>query len=363
MNRRCTWVAVALIAGVCSAGWTAERGGGSNVAESPREKSLATQRSGPQESQGLGGRFRNWWRRDNPYLKNNASVKAAYHTATAAAAKSTVQVLTDGKVAALGTIVDPHGYIVTKASLLEGKLACRIAGRDPLDATLVGVSLEHDLALLKVPADDLTAVAWRTEPAVPGTLVAAAAPDGDAIGIGVISAEPRSVPGPRRQNRRRGWLGVSLGGGDAGVGIVDVRDGSAASKGGLQPGDEVQTIDGQAMRSTEQIIETIGNHGPGEKLTIIVKRGDEQVTKEVQLDKPPQNAQPEDQWGGGPFSERREGFPTVLPHDTAVLPQQCGGPLVDMDGKVVGVNIARALRVTTYAIPADIVQQFVAATK
>ncbi len=37
--------------------------------------------------------------------------------------------------------------------------------------------------------------------------------------------------------------------------------------------------------------------------------------------------------------------------------------LIDTDGKVVGINIARALRVTTYAIPADVVQQFVAPLK
>ena len=72
---------------------------------------------------------------------------------------------------------------------------------------------------------------------------------------------------------------------------------------------------------------------------------------------------PEDEWGGGPFSVRREGFPSVLPHDVAVLPNQCGGPLIDTDGKAVGINIARALRVTTYAIPADIVQQVVAPLK
>jgi serine protease Do len=179
----------------------------------------------------------------------------------------------------------------------------------------------------------------------------------------VISAETRAVPGPRRQNRRRGWLGISLGGGDAGVGILEVIPESAAAKAGLRAGDEIQTVDGQPMKSMDHIIETIGNHSPGEKLAIVLQREGQQLTKEVELGRPLQGPQPEDQWGGGPFSDRREGFPSVLPHDTAVLPQQCGGPLVDMDGKVVGVNIARALRVTTYAIPAEVVQKFVAATK
>jgi serine protease Do len=49
----------------------------------------------------------------------------------------------------------------------------------------------------------------------------------------------------------------------------------------------------------------------------------------------------------------------VLPHDTVVRPRDCGGPLVDTDGNVVGINIARALRVSTFAIPADTVRQVV----
>ena len=35
----------------------------------------------------------------------------------------------------------------------------------------------------------------------------------------------------------------------------------------------------------------------------------------------------------------------------------CGGPLVNLDGKAVGLNIARADRVATYALPARLVKQ------
>ena len=45
---------------------------------------------------------------------------------------------------------------------------------------------------------------------------------------------------------------------------------------------------------------------------------------------------------GGPLSERRAGFPAALQHDTVLQPNQCGGPVVDLDGKTVGINIARA---------------------
>jgi len=42
------------------------------------------------------------------------------------------------------------------------------------------------------------------------------------------------------------------------------------------------------------------------------------------------------------------------------MPEQCGGPLVDVHGRVIGINIARAERIATYALPAKIVQEIAA---
>jgi serine protease Do len=53
----------------------------------------------------------------------------------------------------------------------------------------------------------------------------------------------------------------------------------------------------------------------------------------------------------------------VLEHDTILQPNQCGGPLVDLDGQVVGINIARANRVATYAIPARVARPLLEALK
>lgn len=298
-------------------------------------------------------------RRPSQYLKNHASIRAAYRTATNPVASSIVDVLGDDKHVALGTVVDPAGLIVTKASLLEGKIACRLADGAVKEAKLKGVDADYDVALLQVEATGLSPVVWRTEPTPPGTLVAAVASDGEAMAIGVISAEPREVPGPRRTVRRRAWLGVSLGGGDRETGVTDVMADSPAGKAGLKPGDDIESIDGAEMQRMEQVIDTIGSHEVGDTVSLVVRRGEQRLTLSAKLARPAVNASPQDQWGGGPFSERRTGFPLVLPHDTIVLPNQCGGPLVDTDGKAVGVNIARALRVITYAVPAASVQKLV----
>jgi serine protease Do len=58
---------------------------------------------------------------------------------------------------------------------------------------------------------------------------------------------------------------------------------------------------------------------------------------------------------GGPVSPRASDFPAVYQHDTIVAPNQCGGPIVDLDGHALGINIARAGRTETYALPADLI--------
>ena len=61
----------------------------------------------------------------------------------------------------------------------------------------------------------------------------------------------------------------------------------------------------------------------------------------------------------GRMSQRRAGFPQALQHDTVLEPEMCGGPVVNLAGQAVGLNIARAGRVETYAVPADVVKTLI----
>ena len=42
-----------------------------------------------------------------------------------------------------------------------------------------------------------------------------------------------------------------------------------------------------------------------------------------------------------------------------INPEQCGGPLIDLEGRVVGLNIARSGRVRSYAIPSGKMSELV----
>lgn len=58
-------------------------------------------------------------------------------------------------------------------------------------------------------------------------------------------------------------------------------------------------------------------------------------------------------------SRRRNGFPACLQHDADLEPEDCGGPLIDIDGTLIGINIARGSHSAALAIPAETVRQLV----
>src|SRR5690606_2816082 len=66
---------------------------------------------------------------------------------------------------------------------------------------------------------------------------------------------------------------------------------------------------------------------------------------------------------GGNLSRRRDEFQAVYQHDTVLKPEDCGGPVVNLQGMAVGINIARAGRTETYVLPADLLSSVLEDTK
>jgi S1-C subfamily serine protease len=66
-----------------------------------------------------------------------------------------------------------------------------------------------------------------------------------------------------------------------------------------------------------------------------------------------QRGRPDQNLMGSELSQKRSGFPTYFQSDTVIKPKDCGGPVCDLDGHVVGITIARAGRVESYAIPTE----------
>lgn len=297
--------------------------------------------------------------------RNTPGVLAAFRAVVARPSESVVRVLCDDKEAALGAVVAADGWIVTKGSLLKGRISCKVKDGRSFAARITGIEETHDLAMLKIEAADLKPIDWRpSQSAEVGNWLATPVPADLPAAIGVVSVAVRS-PGGRDVSRRApapnsGYLGVGLDLGENGVAVIAmVERGGAADKAGLKVGDVVLTVAGRKVPSPDRLVATIQNFKPGQVVQLRVKRGESEVDLRAILGKRPTgtiNRGDMMNMMGSTLSERRGGFPTILQHDTVIKPTDCGGPIVDLDGKAVGINIARAGRTESYAIPSEAVQ-------
>ena len=60
----------------------------------------------------------------------------------------------------------------------------------------------------------------------------------------------------------------------------------------------------------------------------------------------------------GKVSVRRTGFKRVIQHEVSLGPLDMGGPLFDLEGRLIGINIAKANRVEFFAIPISDIREF-----
>ena len=292
--------------------------------------------------------------RRNPNEKSHDSIKSAFEEISIPASDSIALVFSGEQPKAIGTVVSDDGYILTKASELEDDLSCRLKDGRHLNAKLIGVADAHDLAMLKVEAKNLTPIEWETKtvPAIGSWLITPSIED-KPLAIGVVSVAPRRI------RQTPGVLGVSLDDGEGGAKITEVMRRSAAQKAGLKKDDIVLSVNGQKTRNRESMVREIRKHKPGDKVKLSVKRGDEELDLTATLGShftAGPAARSNFQNGlGGALSMRRAGFEQAVQHDTVLQPHECGGPVMSIDGKAVGINIARAGRVASYALPAKLV--------
>jgi serine protease Do len=285
-------------------------------------------------------------------LRNNREVRSAFQSATSAADAATVRIQCAGKDAALGTVVGSDGWILTKFSELREPITCKLHDGKQLSARVVGQDQQYDLAMLKIDATGLKTIDWTGDekgPAV-GQFLATASPGELPLAIGVVSTPRRAIP------RRPGRLGIQFGDSKEPV-IETVYPGSPAKEAGLKIDDKILEINDKAVVTRRQFLETITQMRPGDEVHLVVKRGDDELKISATLKRAEEagmaNRSERMNEMGGPLSHRSYDFPSVIQHDTVLQPNQCGGPLVDLSGKAVGINIARAGRTESYAAPAD----------
>jgi serine protease Do len=163
-----------------------------------------------------------------------------------------------------------------------------------------------------------------------------------------------------------------LGGGELGVilnpkskilEVADVNEKSGAKEAGLQKGDVILSIEGKKVKKVEELAEILKDRKAGSTVKMILRREGKEITVDVRLAArgemfaDPMNRN--DQMSGE-FSPRRSGFPRVMQHDILGNRSVEGGPLLDLDGHCVGMNIARANRAESFAIPLEDLKEIAA---
>ena len=60
---------------------------------------------------------------------------------------------------------------------------------------------------------------------------------------------------------------------------------------------------------------------------------------------------------GSTLSGNATGYPNAVQSDLTIDARDCGGPVADVDGHIVAINIARSERVSTYMIPGKVIAE------
>ncbi|MEY3172696.1 MAG: putative periplasmic serine endoprotease DegP-like precursor [Planctomycetota bacterium] len=274
-----------------------------------------------------------------------------------------VAVRDGGPLLCLGTVMSSDGYILTKASEIDKAIRLEVVlpkgGR--FAAKEVARDVAFDLALLKVEAEELDPVDFRSEPGRLGELALVQDPRGRPAIPTVISVVEHEM-----ENSRRPFLGIRPKTDQNGVRIEQVIPGGAAEKNGLRANDVILSIGGQNLQTAEQLMLRVQDFKPGDRVAVRYMREEQIETIDLVLTPRFTNENPlldlydtmRTDEGPGRFANTHAGgFPRVLQIDADVYPSKVGGPLLDLEGRTLGIVIARADRFPTYVIPASSVQE------
>ncbi|MEE9404915.1 MAG: trypsin-like peptidase domain-containing protein [Algisphaera sp.] len=292
-------------------------------------------------------------------------VRAVFTPCVEQVRESVVRLEADGALVALGMVVSADGQVLTKASELRDDhgnartvSAVFVDGRRAA-VEVLAVDFRDDLALLRVDQAvwPTAAVVWpegmtEDEGLALGRWVVVPGLDAVPLAVGVVSAVQRSLPPVR--------LGVAFFVDPTRERLVvsDVKHNMGAAAAGVQKDDVLLELEGAELHTIEDVREPLRNRGAGDTLDLVVEREGERITLEVTLMNRPIDLKNRSDFMnhmGNAISRRRDGFDRVFQHDATISPSQCGGPVVDVDGRLLGVNIARAGRVEAFVLPVEVV--------
>ena len=305
--------------------------------------------------------------------RSSDEMMATFKPVASSAAASTVSVFSGDDQVALGTIISRDGFILTKASELDDKLSIWASGKK-YAATVHGIHKRTDLAMLKIDAEELTPANLSPVPLPQlGSWLVSPGPGEDPFSLGVVAVQARKI------GSASAFVGImpvditddegnKL---DQGVRIQSVTADAPSDKAGLRVNDVITMIDSSPTKNPDELRSVLSLHEPGDRIELTVKRGEKTMTLAIELADRNSFLNNNSQFErtnqqnrmGSKLSKRRRNYPLVFQHDSGLNANQCGGPIVDLSGQIIGINISRAERVSSLALPVEAVISVIAELK
>lgn len=294
---------------------------------------------------------------DSAYRTTGPEVVKVFESQRAVLQTSSASILDGRTESGYGIVISADGFILTKASEFQElkKPTITVDRLKYEDVKLLAVDPEWDVALVKIEAAGLIPVTYAPTSDVPqGSWVIANGATSRTTRralAGIVSAKIREIPASGGAA-----LGVVINPKSKALEIEEVNEKSGAKEAGMQKGDVLLTIDGKPVKKVGEIAESLKDRKAGSTVKITWRRGKEQMSADVRL--AARGEMFTDQMNrndmmSGDFSKRRSGFPRVMQHDILGSSKTTGGPLLDFEGRCIGMNIARANRAESFAIPVE----------
>ena len=264
---------------------------------------------------------------------------------------------------ALGTVVDQDGLSACKASTLPSHPHCRLPDDRIVEAGIIGVDRSFDLAVLQIPPESVRPVAWlEGDPPSVGRIVLPVSSKGQPLSIGIISVAVRNLVNPRNPattchsgSKRRGHPFF---------GTIDEQQGEyvvravfgPAKVAGILPGDRLISIAGQRVTSDDDAAKSVDGKQSGTSCRLPSRETGKALAFELPL-------LPAVEIGSWNRTWRCDDFPIALEYSPPVETTECGGPIIDLSGRVVGITVGQSNPANGWAIPANSVQRIINAAK
>ncbi|MFM2199595.1 MAG: hypothetical protein RLZZ505_3027 [Verrucomicrobiota bacterium] len=284
------------------------------------------------------------------------------------ASKSTVTIWTRGqrKPIAYGTVVADGTSILTKWSEIErfaDSLFVNGAKGKGGKAEVAGVFTEEDLALVSISADvakseEISEAKFHVSDLPLGRFLVAARPDGKPGAFGVVGVLERNL---RETDKAHLGIMADFEYRGAGVRIANVQPEYGAAEAGLRSGDVILKVNERQISGLQELKNALSGKSPGDKVTLRIETAGKERDVEVLLSNRPVlgqfaggrlNAM---ERMGGELNRIRDSFSRVVQSDMKIQANQIGGPVVDLQGRVVGITMARADRTRTYIMGSEAV--------